>query len=380
MKKAIALVTAVMTMLSVFALGVKAAPPEGIERASSAILVDAGSGTVIFGKDEDKKTEVAGLKRLPYLLLICEAFDSEAITGETIVTVSPSAAAVKGSTAFLAPNERIPAEHLLKAAVMITAGDATAALMDALYPSADAQREAVLSRLASLGIDRATFDAEEQFSASEIARVCLALSRSKSFLKYSSVYLDSIPHEKAGDTELTNPNRLVRFYSGCYGLATGSVGSTEYAGAFIAKRGNTAFIAVLAGMPDSASRFALAEEMLNAGFSSFKSANVFEADEAVGSVRVEGGSVGFVDAVVRTNGSVLLPVGETKVSTEILLPSSIEAPVDAGAEIGSVIVRNTKGEALGEVPLYAKNAVPKARFSDILMGLILSWLRSSPSQ
>lgn len=374
-----------LALLSVFLMipnRISAAPPDGMERASSAILVDADSGSVIFGKDEDKRVEAAGLKRLPSLLLICEAFDSGAITEDDPVTVSSAAAGIRGATAFLSPNEIIKAGYLLKAAIIINAGDANAALMDALYPGESAQKEAVSSRLSELGVvrDESLGEAEDcLYSASEIAKICLALSRSDSFLKYSSVYLDSIPHEKAGDTELANPNRLVRFYSGCYGLATGSVGSGEYSGAFIARRGSTAFIAVIAGMPDSASRFSLAEEMLNAGFASFRSSKVYDANEVVCEIAVSGGRTDSVEAVVLTDVCALLPVGETKVTTEFVKPEYVNAPVAKGDELGSLVIKSTEGKTLAEAPVYAKSAVSKARFSDTFMELIRIWLRAAGS-
>ena len=118
------------------------------------------------------------------------------------------------------------------------------------------------------------FDALAKATVTELAKVCMALSESGSWRKYSSVYLDTLTHENAPPTELTNPNRLVRFYSGCFGIATGSVGAAQYCGAFIAKRGSTTYLAIVAGLPDSASRFALASEMLDYGFSAYRAVEI----------------------------------------------------------------------------------------------------------
>ena len=346
--------------------------------AKSAILVDAESGTVILGKDADKKVEVAGLKRLPALLTVCEAFDSGRLTGDNNITVSSEAARVKGVTAFLSPNEHIKAELLLKAAVMLTAGDAIHALLDAAYPGDAAKNEAISKRLKELGAEaelKSFMGEGALFSANDIVKICKTLSKSEAFLKYSSVYLESIEHENASKTELTNPNRLVRFYSGCFGLATGSVGASEYSGAFIARRGATTFLAVVAGMPDSASRFKLASEMLDYGFATYRSAELFKAGEALATVPVVGGKLAETEVIAKNTVSVLTPIADTKVFQEMILPEFLEAPVAEGEAVGSLIIKNSEGITLREIPLIAGSAVEKAAFSDYFMTVLRSWLR-----
>ena len=374
----------VVIMLSLFLLllpKANAEAPVDLSSASAALLIDADSGTVIAEKDPDVKLEAAGLKRLPALLMICDAFDSGSISEDTIVTVSPEAARMRGATAFLSSGERIEAGHLLKAAVMINAGDAAYALVNAIWPSGGAALEAVNSRLSELGCGRLDDALGEgrSFSANEIASVALELLKSEAFLKYSSVYLDAIPHENASATELTNPNRLVRFYSGCFGLATGSVGSSEYSGAFAARRGNTTFLAVVLGAPDSSTRFKLAEELLDHGFASFRSVEIGKAGDVFGEVSVIGGSANSVEAVLGCDLFMLTGLNGSKLLTEAELPDSIEAPIAEGSEIGTLNVRSASGDLLISAPLTAKSTIERACFKDIFIRLVMSWLRADRS-
>lgn len=376
-------ITAILTALfMILTCSWASASGAGIDMtgAKTAVLIDADSGAVILGKDADKRAEFAGLKRLPALLAVCEAFDSGRLTGDMDITVSSEAAGIKGVTAFLSPNERIKAELLLKAAVMLTAGDAIYALLDSVYPGDAAKNEAVGKGLKELGSDAELNNCMGEgalFSANDIVKICTVLSKSGSFLKYSSVYLDSIEHENASKTELTNPNRLVRFYSGCYGLATGSVGASEYSGAFIARRGTTTFLAVVAGMPDSASRFKLASELLDYGFATYRSAEICSDGETIGTVQVIGGKLTETEVITGKTVSVLTPVGNTKITQEIILPDCLEAPVAEGEAIGSLIIKNSEGLTLGEIPLIAATAVEKASFVDYFMTVLRSWLRQS---
>ena len=358
---------------------VGAAPAEGVEGAKAVLLIDAYSGRVICERNSSEAVEFAGLKRMPALLAVCRAFDSGDIKPDTVVTVSNRAAAVRGATAFLSPNERIAAEEVLKAAVILNAGDAVCALIEAVFQTDAAALEAIARELKGIGASFVPEDplgSNSLISANDIALIGMALAKSEAFLRYSSVYIDSITHENGTVTELVNPNRLVRFYSGCYGLATGSVGSTDYAGAFIARRGNSAFMAVIAGMRSADARAKLASELLDGAFSAYRRVELAAAGETIGAVLVKGGLLPSVEAKTAEPVSALVPVGDSKLSSEAVLPDSIEAPVEEGALLGTLIIKNSSGETVGEVPLIASASVTKAGLTDLILKVFRSFLHS----
>ena len=377
MKKHIAILVIFMLLTFMIPKPCAADGAPDLSRASAALLYNTDTGSVIIEKNASEKVEVAGLKRLPALLTVCRAFDKGLISGDTVVTVTSEAASIKGATAFLAPNENISAELLLKAAVMLTAGDAVCSLLRSLYPSeATALMEVnkTLSEINAGKLESDSMGSSDKLSLYDLSRICSALKDSEAFLKYSSVYHDSLEHEKASATELTNPNRLVRFYSGCFGLATGSVGAGQYAGAFIARRGTTTFLAITAGMPDSASRFKLASDMLDYGFSSFRTVTIGSVGDMVGSISVVGGTDKTVDAVTSGTVTALMPVSDTKLVTETLLPDLITAPIKEGDAVGTLILKNSNDEKVGEVTLVAKRSVDKASFKDYFMRILTVWL------
>ena len=346
--------------------------------AKAALLINTETGAVILERNSEEAVEVAGLKRLPALLTICRAFDSGRLKPDDEVTVSPEAAGMRGATAFLAPGEHIRAEELLKAAVILAPGDAICALLQAICPSEAAALEAVNAELGNIRAGRLNGTAMGEgcsFTLSQLSKVCIELSKSEAFLRYSTVFLDTLRHESAADTELANPNKLVRRYSGCFGLATGSVGSSDYSGAFIARRGATTFLALTAGLPDSASRFKLASEMLDYGFSAYRAAVIFESGKSAGIVTVKGGAKESVDVYPGGDVFALLPVADTRVFTEILLPGSVDAPIEKGDALGSMQIKNASGELLSEMPLYAEERVEASSFGLWFMRMILGWLR-----
>jgi D-alanyl-D-alanine carboxypeptidase (penicillin-binding protein 5/6) len=373
----------VVVMTACFVLAVCspvfADPAEGVGEAGSVLLVDAYSGQVIFEKNADEAVEFAGLKRLPALLAVCRAFDEGAITPDSAVTVSEKAAEIRGATAFLSANERILADDVLKAAVILNAGDAVCTLIEAVFGNEAAALEDISRELKGLGVGYVPEDAlggSSPISARDIALIGMELAKSEAYLKYSSVYLDSITHENGSVTELTNPNRLVRHYSGCYGLATGSVGSSDYAGAFIARRGNSAFLAVVSGMRSAASRAKLASALLDHAFSSYRRVELGAAGETVGAVLVSGGMLPSVEARTAAPVSALVPVGDTKLTSYADLPEAIEAPVEEGALLGTLLIKNSAGETIGEVPLVASANVEKAGLVDIIVRIFRSFVHA----
>lgn len=367
----------VFSLIIVF-IPAKAAGDVDLSCAKAALLCDADSGEILIEKNAYEEIEAAGLKRLPALLAICRAFDEGAIKEDTKITVSSEAASIKGPTAFLEPNERIMAGEALKAAVILNAGDSVCALIQAIYNGEAEGLEAENAILTEIGVKcRAedTLGTELKICLSDIAKICMTLKSSGAFLKYSSVYLDSLIHENGSVTELTNPNRLVRFYSGCFGLATGSIGASEYSGAFIARRGGSTFLAVLAGVSSSDKRSELASGLLDHAFSSFRRIELGKANESVGSVPVKGGKDSIVSAVTLSPVSALVGVNETKLSSEVILPEYVEAPVSKGDKIGTLIIKNASNEALGVIFLVAGESVDRAAFSDRFLDMIRSWLR-----
>ena len=91
--------------------------PVDLSNVKTAMIAESVSGQLIMEKNSKERVNVAGLTRLPSLLLVCELIDEGALNLSDKITVSEAAAAVKGPTAFVEPYEEIAASELLKAAV-----------------------------------------------------------------------------------------------------------------------------------------------------------------------------------------------------------------------------------------------------------------------
>ena len=112
----------------------------------SAILCEASTGQVIFEKNADERRPVASVNKVMTILLTLEAVDEGRVSLEDQVTVSPRAASMGGSQAFLDAGERYKLSELLKTVIVASANDSAVALAEhrrARAVAEDAARTAV---------------------------------------------------------------------------------------------------------------------------------------------------------------------------------------------------------------------------------------------
>ena len=103
-KKIIAGVLAVLLAAGACVPTVGAVSAESIA-APSAVLMDAGSGKVLFEKNAHEKRPCASITKVMTLLLVMEALDSGTIKLEDEVAASAHAASMGGSDIWLKEGE-----------------------------------------------------------------------------------------------------------------------------------------------------------------------------------------------------------------------------------------------------------------------------------
>src|SRR5690606_5697653 len=82
--------------------------------ATSAILMEADTGTVLFEKNAHEKLPPASITKVMTLLLIMEALDRGEIKLTDKVRTSERAASMGGSQIFLQPGEEMTVEDMIK--------------------------------------------------------------------------------------------------------------------------------------------------------------------------------------------------------------------------------------------------------------------------
>ena len=367
--------SAILALCLVFAFGTTALA-DGISfSAKSAILVERSTGRVLFEYEADKQVPPASITKIMTLLLVMEAIESGKLSFETEVTASEYACSMGGSQIWLEPGEVFTVHELLKAAAITSANDACVALAEAVSGSEEAFVALMNQKAAELGMKNTVFknctglDAEGHLStAKDIAIMSAALLGYEKIKEYSTVWMDSL---RGGETELTNTNKLVRFYKGCTGLKTGSTDEAGCCLAASAERDGMELISVTLGSPNTDERFAAGRKLLDYGFANFAVATPKPPEEELRPIPVVHGTSDFAEAVFAVPETYLLPKGqEGLIEQTVILPESLEAPVEAGTVIGRVKVTLNGGE-IGGYDIIAKETVEKMSFSAALKILFL---------
>lgn len=372
MKKLLSLV---LSVCLVFCFGTSAFA-DGISiSAKSAILVERSTGRVLFEYEADKQMPPASITKIMTLLLVMEAIESGKLNFETQITASEYACSMGGSQIWLEPGETFTVHELLKAATIASANDACVALAEAVSGTEEAFVELMNQREAELGMENTVFknstglDAEGHLStARDIAKMSAELLSHEKIKEYSTVWMDSL---RNGETELTNTNKLVRFYKGCTGLKTGSTDGAGCCLSVSAERNGMELISVTLGSPNTNERFAAGRKLLDYGFANFAVAKPVPPEEELFEIPVSHGVIKTVTPVFEEPETYLLPKGqETAIEQKVTLSEKLEAPVEAGQVVGKVTVFLNGGE-IGGYNIIAKESVEKMSFLAALKILFL---------
>ena len=99
---------------------------------SSALLIDADSGRVLFAKDPTDPRPPASMVKMMTALLAFEALERGDIHLDDKISISLAASRTGGSGVLLKAGERLPFEDLLKAMLVASANGASVAIADAI--------------------------------------------------------------------------------------------------------------------------------------------------------------------------------------------------------------------------------------------------------
>ncbi len=362
-----------------------AAPLESGEPVSlsspAAVLAEVSTGTIIFEKNADEKRQVASITKLMTALLLMEDINNGAISLSDQVAVSQNAAAAKGSQALLDAGAAYPLETLLQATVMASANDAAVALAEHVSGTEAAFVDRMNARAAELGMTNTRYvnctglPQDGQYTtARDVMTISCEVGKHPAYHKYASVWIDTLKHPSGRVTDLTNTNRLVRFYEGCDGFKTGSTDEAKFCVSATAEKNGMRLVAVVLGNPKSQTRFDEARAMLDYGFATYRRIIIAREGDLLGQqVPVTRGSRDVVDTALGSGLSMLLRSGQEKqLAMEVELPESVQAPVLKGDTLGTVRIL-LDGKVIARLNCVAAQDVRLPGFLEGFIKILDTW-------
>lgn len=360
MKKTASILTALLLcfLLAAPAAALDAQDPAAPEVAApSAVLIERETGTVLYAKNETERRPPASVTKVMTLLLIAEAVDSGELSLDDMVTGSERAASMGGSQIWLEAGEQLSVSDMIKCVAVVSANDCAVALAEHLCGSEAAFVERMNQRAEELGLENTQFtnctglfdDTAHYTCALDIAVMSRELLSHEWIKDYTTIWMDSV---RDGKSELTNTNKLVRYYEGCTGLKTGYTSTAMYCLSASAERDGTEYIAVIMHAESIESRNKDASALLDYGFANFRLCPLTSGEE-LPDVAVELGTEAYVTPVYDGGGAVLLRTKDAQgLSWSLDLPDTVAAPVRAGERLGTLTLSNSSGP-VAEVPILA---------------------------
>ena len=328
--------------------------------AKAAILMDAGTGTVFFAKNEHVHLPIASVTKVMTMLLIYEAIEKSQVRMQDNVRVSDHAASMGGSQIYLKPGETMVLSDLIKGIAMASANDAAVAAAEYIAGSENNFVMKMNEKAQHLGLRDSHFvntnglPAPQHYSSAyDVAMISRELMMHDGVTKYTGAYSDHLRKNTSNPFWLVNTNKLVHFYQGMDGVKTGYTSESKFCLSASAKRGDLRLIAVVLGEPSSAIRNAEIVEMLNYAFSEYGAKTIYKKGQVVTMAPVSKGESEAVAAIAKRSVTQLYKKGEPHPMGQVLTDVyPLKAPVKKGQVIGQILVLQ-QGRTTARVPLLA---------------------------
>jgi D-alanyl-D-alanine carboxypeptidase (penicillin-binding protein 5/6) len=249
-----------------------------------AIVVDAGTGQVIFEDNADAVGYPASVTKLMTFAVVMDRVRAGQLKLDDQVTASAAASNTGGSQIYLKHGEVFTIDELLYALMVQSANDAAVALAEHVGGSRDAFVELMNQKAQALGLAATAFHSPhglppstrlgqlpDETTARDIAAISRDLLRHGDILRYSAVKERTIRQGTANPFVMRNHNNLLGKIAGCDGLKTGFFSSAGYSLSATAERDGRRIVAVVLGAQDRLERDVKTKELLERGFASLLS-------------------------------------------------------------------------------------------------------------
>lgn len=353
------------------------AAPSFTFQSKAQVLMEPSTGKILYANNEDERLLPASVTKIMPLLLTMEAIDSGKLNYTDIITCSKKAAGLGGSQIWFEEGEKLTVEDALKAICVVSANDVTVAIAEHLSGSEENFVASMNAKAKELGMINTNFvnshgiDAENHYtSAKDIAIMSRELvNKHPEILKYTSIWMDSIRDGKFG---LSNTNKLVRFYEGTTGIKTGSTSKALFNLSASATRDGTTFIAVVLTAPTGDIRNAEVKQLLDYGFSNFKTKTIYKGGSIVDNITINKHLNNSLDVFIDEDISILFEKGKEIEHEEVIeYAVDLKAPISKGEVIGNIIITEKSGkEIIAKKDVIAKDDVEKSNLKDYYLHLI----------
>jgi len=238
--------------------------------AHSMLLIEADTGRVLHAENATHPWYPASVTKVMTAYVTLKAVKAGRLSLDTLLTVSPNAAAQAPTKMGFKVGSKITVDNALKTIMVKSANDMSVVLAEGVSGSISAFAEEMNQAAARLGMTQTTYvnpnglPADEQITSARDQAI-LARAVYNELPEYEHYW--NISAIKYGKRLMRNYNTLLGRYPGTDGLKTGFICASGFNVVVSAKRNGRRLIAVMLGAPSGSVRAVKVAQMLERGFS-----------------------------------------------------------------------------------------------------------------
>ncbi len=306
--------------------------------ATSAIVIDAKTGNVLFEKNSNERRPMASTtKIMTALVAIKHGNLADMVTVNGDVVGPGSLGGID-----LQPGEQLTLKDLLYALLLPSANDAAVAIADHIGGSVGGFAAMMNQEAVSIGVTNTHFtnphgldDPMHYTTAHDLAIIAKTALQNPVFSQIVSTKTYSINRPSLGFSEpIENENKLLSSYPGATGVKTGYTSRAGNCLVSSATRGGVSLISVVLGVDWRKDLFDQSAALLDYGFSLYKSEQLISKGVIYKKIALKDGRQ--VDLVAADDRAAVVP-DTLPISAEMSSVASVHLPVKKGTVLGKII-------------------------------------------
>ena len=315
--------------------------------ARAAVLMDADSGRILYGKNETMAFPMASTTKIMALIVALEHNEPD-----QIVMASAGASAMPEVRLGVHEGERYRMEDLYYAMMLESFNDAAMMIAEGTVGSVENFAELMNEKAISLGCTQTYFitpnglDAADEkgvhsSTAEDMAKIMRYAIDNEDFLKITQTADYSFTDcDRKRSFEVHNKNVLLTMMDGVLSGKTGYTADAGYCYVCAVKKDDRTFIAALLGSgwpPHKGYKWSDVQTLLDYGDKNYRYQTI-DISKGVPDrqVHVMNGEQDFATVRAKQTNYRFLLSSEDKVHVESVIPGQLEAPVEAGQSVGSI--------------------------------------------
>lgn len=333
--------------------------------AGYAILLDFGTGKVIYSKNSATKMAPSSMSKLMTLYITFTELKNNRLKLEDMVSVSEKAWRAEGSRMFIETGTKVSVGDLVRGIIIQSGNDASIAIAEHIAGDESTFVGRMNDEARRIGLSDSHFanatglpNPEHFMTAYDLAVLSSAII--KEFPEYYSLFSE----KEFTFNNITQPNRNYEIGEhGIDGLKTGHTSIAGYGIAVSALNNGRRLIAVVNGLDSESRRLDEAKRLLAYGFGNFYNLKLASHNIVIDRIPIWHGRQSHVNVVALQDLELVLPKSVTadSIKVELKAPKIIDAPIAKGEPIASLLVHLPESETI-ELALHAEENVKQASF------------------